>query len=310
LQQQHINSNKRNAAYGEINTRLIAEEEAEETANAVPMSETFNSESNITFSELKIAQEIGTGNYGKVNLGSWKGSQVALKRSKAFERTEFVREAKLVMSMPPHQNLVQTFGLTNDGFNLMLVMEYCNGGSLDVKLFDLPDPVSDKEKLSILIGIAQGMQHLHQNKIIHRDLAARNILLNNNVPKVSDFGLSRKVDDILRNSTTRNNVGPIRWMAPEALRDGTYSAKTDVWSFGIVMFEVITQSEPHVEEDPLFIGIKIRDGAIFPRLPAASDQGLKTLMEQCCRKEPNERPDFNNICHVLVSRWNELNGPN
>lgn len=56
------------------------------------------------------------------------------------------------------------------------------------------------------------------------------------------------------------------------------------------MFEVITQSEPHVEEDPLFIGIKIRDGAIFPRLPAASDQGLKTLMEQCCRKEPNERP--------------------
>lgn len=172
---------------------------------------------------------------------AWKGSQVALKRSKAFERTEFVREAKLVMSMPPHQNLVQTFGLTNDGFNLMLVMEYCNGGSLDVKLFDLPDPVSDKEKLSILIGIAQGMQHLHQNKIIHRDLAARNILLNNNVPKVSvswiqipvrkdftdtaaqDFGLSRKVDDILRNSTTRNNVGPIRWMVRH-LVDATWAA--------------------------------------------------------------------------------------
>lgn len=96
-----------------------------------------------------------------------------------------MREAKLVMTLPPHQNVVQTFGLTNDGFNLMLVMEYCNGGALDVKLFDLPDPVSDKEKLAILIGIAQGMQHLHQNKIIHRDLAARNILINNNVPKVS-----------------------------------------------------------------------------------------------------------------------------
>ena len=80
--------------------------------------------------------------------------------------------------------------------------------------------------------------------------------------------------------------------APEALRDGTYSAKTDVWSFGVVMFEVIAQSEPHVEEDPLFIGIKIRDGAMFPRLPATStnDEELRNLMEQCCRKDPNERP--------------------
>ncbi len=214
------------------------------------MSDTFNDETNIAFAELKVAQEIGTGNYGKVNLGSksqddaantflalrltpsaaWKGSQVALKRSKAFERTEFVREAKLVMTLPPHQNVVQTFGLTNDGFNLMVVMEYCSGGSLDVKLFDLPDPVSDKEKLAILIGIAQGMQHLHQNKIIHRDLAARNILLNNNVPKVSvsasvilldnlatdnhwkDFGLSRKVEDPTNSGKTKSTVGPLRWM--------------------------------------------------------------------------------------------------
>lgn len=91
----------------------------------------------------------------------------------------------LFRNLPPHENVVQTFGLTNDSFNLMLLMEYCNGGSLDVKLFDLPEPVSDKEKLAILIGIAQGMQHLHRNKIIHRDLAARNILLNSGVPKVS-----------------------------------------------------------------------------------------------------------------------------
>lgn len=179
-----------------------------------------------------------------------------------------------IRSFSYHRNILNTLGVASNGTNSFIVMEYCKGPSLDTLLFDTPTPIPDIFKVELMLGIAEGMVHLHQYNIVHGDLAARNILMHENVPKVSDFGLSRIVEDIDEQYQSDTAVGPLRWMvsetyfcghtklptikqAPEALR-GIYSSKTDVWSFGIVMFEIINQTEPHIFEDPLFVGLKIR----------------------------------------------------
>jgi hypothetical protein len=244
---------------------------------------------NIPWSEISVQRDLGEGNFGTVSLGVWKGVQVALKRCKDPNNTEFLQEAQLMISIPHHPNVVKSFGTSQDGASMVLVMEFCNGLSLDTKLFDMPETLNNKEKLQLLIGIAHGVSHLHKNRVIHRDLAARNVLLDGLGPKISDFGLSKQVNDINEPNTTVDTSGPIRWMSPEALR-GIYGAKTDIWTFGIVMYEVVTQCEPHIDEDTLFVGLKIRDQGYSPRIPAECDRALADLMTQCWNKEPSLRP--------------------
>jgi serine/threonine protein kinase len=124
----------------------------------------------------------------------------------------------------PHPNVVQMLGVSSDGPYPVMILEFCDGGSLDQKLFDPSQPFTLSEQFKTVSGIAKGLYHLHQNQIVHRDMAARNILLNFNQPKISDFGLSRLVNDTQK-GTTRSNVGPIRWMSPESLKNQTYSPK-------------------------------------------------------------------------------------
>jgi serine/threonine protein kinase len=134
----------------------------------------------------------------------------------------------------PHPNLVQTFGVSLDGPNPCIVLEYCGGGSLD-QLFTTEKGLTNEKKLEYALKIGFGLGHLHSRSIVHRDLAARNILLTNDgQPKISDFGMSRIVQEEAAKGKTKTNFGPIRWMAPENLKDKTYSLKSDVWSFGII----------------------------------------------------------------------------
>ncbi len=135
--------------------------------------------------------------------------------------------------IPPHPNLVQTFGVSLDGPNPCIVLEYCGGGSLD-NLFG-SENLSNEKRLDYALKIGYGLLHLHSRNIVHRDLAARNILLTNDgQPKISDFGMSRIVQEEAAKGRTKNMVGPLRWMSPENLKDRTYSLKSDVWSFGII----------------------------------------------------------------------------
>ncbi len=124
----------------------------------------------------------------------------------------------------PHPNVVQMLGVSSDGPYPVMILEFCDGGSLDTKLFQTSQELNTADQLAMVSSIAKGLYHLHKNQIVHRDMAARNILLNFNQPKISDFGLSRLVNDTQK-GTTRSNVGPIRWMAPESLKNQTYSTK-------------------------------------------------------------------------------------
>jgi len=205
-----------------------------------------NKEHCIPFNELIVDKIIGEGRYGKVYLGKWNKIPVALKFcGVAGSINEFIDEANIMISLPPHPNVIQMYGVSHDGPHLVLVLEYCPGGSLDKLLFDEMRELSEDEMLKLVRRIAAGLRHLHSYNIIHRDLAARNILLSKKgEPKIADLGMSRLLVEGYEGQTV-TDVGPVRWMAPESLKYNIYSRKSDVWMFGIVVYEIVARSEPH-----------------------------------------------------------------
>jgi serine/threonine protein kinase len=256
--------------------------------------------SQITFTELTVERKIGTGSYGKVCLGKWNAAPVALKFCRKKGNLEdFMREIRLMIELPSHPNVVHLFGVSLDGPQPIIVLEYCAGGSLDKLLFQTNVTLSDEHKIRLVRGISAGMLHLHKNNIVHRDLAARNILLTaSGDPKISDFGMSRileKDDEGKTNST----IGPVCWMAPESLAYRNYSKKSDVWTFGIVVYEIVAQCEPHKDQDLLVVGPRIRDEGLTPTIPSNSPQKLRELMQICWKIQPEQRPSFEAICAML-----------
>jgi serine/threonine protein kinase len=203
--------------------------------------------------------------------------------------------------LPPHPNVVQLFGVSLDFPQTVLVMEYCAAGSLDKLLYDSNVGLSNDQKMRLIRGIAAGMYHLHKHNIIHRDLAARNILLTEGGnPKISDFGLSRVLEQDIENKTL-TKFGPIRWMAPESLAKQVYSKKSDVWMFGILVYEIVARCEPHTDKNPKEVAVLIRDQGLTPKIPDKCLPKLRDLMEMCWRLEPEHRPGFEILCPFLDS---------
>jgi serine/threonine protein kinase len=244
--------------------------------------------------ELDIGDLIGEGSYGRVHIGNWKKYRVALKfcQNKGL-LDEFVKEARLMILLPPHPNVVRMYGVSIDGTQPIIVMEYCAGGSLDKVLFDKKRYISNEQKMKWVHEVAQGMSHLHQYNIVHRDLAARNILLsspnlNNTQLKVSDFGMSRLLQQV--EYKTKNGVGPVCWMAPESIREQVYSKKSDVWMFGILVYEIVARREPHTSKDIVTVSLEIRDNFLTPQIPRDCPEQLRHLMQLCWHKQPDQRP--------------------
>jgi hypothetical protein len=254
----------------------------------------------IDYNLITIKEQIGAGSYGKVHIGKYRSTTVAIKvGNNLISPEEFASEADFQLKIPPHPNIVQLLGISSNGPQQLVILEYCNGGSLDKLLFDSDSTISPKQQIFLASGIATGLVHLHGNNIVHRDLAARNILLHNGEPKISDFGMSRKLKEEAQVGKTATNIGPLRWMAPESLGNQTYSKKSDVWTFGIVLYEIISRKEPHITEDILQIGAKIRDEGITPKIPADCPPLLKQLMEMCWKINPKDRPDMEVICELF-----------
>jgi predicted Ser/Thr protein kinase len=276
----------------ELSETLTTQNSRIETRNqTLPVSTTNGKKYLIPFTEIVIQKEIGEGSYGKVYVGHWKGNLVALKFcKKRGELEDFMKEVNLMIDLPSHPNIVLMLGVSLDGPQPVIVMEYCNGGGLDKLLVESNVKLSDEYKIRLVRGIAAGMLHLHKHNIIHRDLAARNILLTaSGDPKISDFGMSRilKPTEI---GKTKSNVGPVCWMAPESLAKGSYSKQSDVWMFGIVVYEIVAQTEPHKDKDMIDIAIQIQSKGLTPEIPSDCPEKLRQLMEMCWKKEPEQRP--------------------
>jgi len=239
--------------------------------------------------------------------GIYHKTDVAIKRVHSRAVTEklmeeFVAEAELMNLIPPHPHLVLFRGVTLPPDPWTIVVNYCNGGSLYAYLHK-QDKLEDSVKLSFATDIAKGMVHLHFAidgvEIIHRDLAARNILLSDGRALVSDFGMARLKESNEDASKTQSVVGPLKWMAPESLRNQQYSRKSDVFSYGVLLYEIVTQADPWPSMNPVAATVQILNGERMA-IPDDCPKTLRELMIKCWDNDPQKRPEFTEICDVLL----------
>ncbi|XP_064196036.1 ephrin type-A receptor 7 isoform X4 [Anguilla rostrata] len=258
---------------------------------------------------IKIERVIGAGEFGEVCSGRLKlpgkrDMSVAIKTLKngytEKQRRDFLCEAS-IMGQFDHPNVVHLEGVVTRGKPVMIVIEYMENGSLDAFLRKHDGQFTVIQLVGMLRGIAAGMRYLSDMGYVHRDLAARNILVNSNlVCKVSDFGLSRVMeDDPEAVYTTTGGKIPVRWTATEAIQYRKFTSSSDVWSYGIVMWEVMSYGErPYWDMSNQDVIKAIEEGY---RLPAPMDcpPGLHQLMLDCWQKERADRPKFDQIVGIL-----------
>ncbi|PRP84155.1 putative leucine-rich repeat receptor-like protein kinase [Planoprotostelium fungivorum] len=257
----------------------------------------------ICFDDLHDKKMIGSGAFGVVYRANWRDTSVAVKQIKSEFVTnkqleEFLREVTILQGLKSHPNIVMFIGMTFPPEPLSLVTEFCDGGSLLEYLRVNECELEDKMKF--MEEIALGMQHLHKEKIIHRDLATRNILLNRHCEaKVADFGLSREQENTDEAGQTHSFVGPVKWMSPEAIRDRKYSIKSDVFSYGVVMWEILEATEPWAGESAISVAIRVTANRERLTTPTECPPSLADIMTACWLEEPNDRPDFAQIGNRL-----------
>uniref|UniRef100_A0AC35GLK5 Non-specific protein-tyrosine kinase n=1 Tax=Panagrolaimus sp. PS1159 TaxID=55785 RepID=A0AC35GLK5_9BILA len=224
-------------------------------------------------------------------------------------RDSMFREAHL-MSKCNHNHVIKLFGVQCDIPPVMIIMEYCAGGSLDTHLQKEKDDIPLAERLIYCYESCSGMKYLHHWKLIHRDLAARNCLISSNgLIKISDFGLSRATDRSEDDIIIKN--GPIRWMAPETLsKRPDFSFKSDVWSFGILCYEIYNEGiKPWIDENDMKkLCHMIKDGH-KPILPEKTPKEMKKLINQCWSLTPSERPDFKVLQAAILNLTKETKIP-
>ncbi|KAF7837346.1 Serine/threonine-protein kinase EDR1 [Senna tora] len=263
--------------------------------------------------DIEELRELGSGTFGTVYHGKWRGTDVAIKRLKSScftgrlseqERLtkDFWREAKILSTLH-HPNVVAFYGVVPDGpgDTLATLTEYMVHGSLRNVLIRKERVLDRRKRLMIAMDAAFGMEYLHFKNIVHFDLKCDNLLVNLGDPerpvcKVGDFGLSR----IKRNTLVSGGVrGTLPWMAPELL-DGNNSGvseKVDVFSFGIAMWEILTGEEPYANLHCGAIIGGIVNNTLRPSIPKRCDSEWKKLMEECWSPDPAARPSFTEITH-------------
>ncbi|XP_072046628.1 fibroblast growth factor receptor 4-like [Amphiura filiformis] len=273
---------------------------------------------------IQYISHLGQGAYGQVFLGEATGiidegvtTLVAVKTVKENSCNPEVmdnlrREINIMRDMKPHPNVVTLLGFSTDvQTGPLLIMEYASRGNLKDYLMDtrcrddtcysnMPChtriPTWTK-LLQFSHQIASGMAYISSHEYIHRDLAARNILLTEDfVCKVSDFGLARDVMNIKTYQRTNQAHLPIRWMAPESLLDDIYTTKSDVWSFAVLLWEIVTLgSSPYPGCSPKEVIRKVQHGCKMPK-PKGCKSEVYEIMTNCWQKDPRKRPSFDILC--------------
>ena len=248
---------------------------------------------------LRFDKKLGMGNFSEVWLGVWNDtSPVFIKKLKpgTVEVADFVEEAQ-VMKKLRHPNLLQLYGvctLEEPIFIVTELMEHgalldylCKGKGRDLKLPEL---------IGMAAQIAGGMAYLEEHLYIHRDLAARNILVgDDNLCKVADFGLARVIKEDIYNQ----RKVPIKWTAPEAALYNRFSIKSDVWSFGIVIYELLTKGAmPYPGMTNGQVLEAVDQGYRMPS-PDNCPDALYSIMLTCWKQKADDRPTFEFLKHQL-----------
>uniref|UniRef100_K7F958 Ephrin type-B receptor 2 n=1 Tax=Pelodiscus sinensis TaxID=13735 RepID=K7F958_PELSI len=274
----------------------------------------FAKEIDVSF--VKIEEVIGAGRdrpgefgevyKGRLKLPSKREIYVAIKTLKAGysekQRRDFLSEAS-IMGQFDHPNIIRLEGVVTKSRPVMIITEFMENGALDSFLRQNDGQFTVIQLVGMLRGIAAGMKYLAEMNYVHRDLAARNILVNSNlVCKVSDFGLSRYLQDDTSDPTYTSSLGgkiPVRWTAPEAIAYRKFTSASDVWSYGIVMWEVMSFGErPYWDMSNQDVINAIEQDYRLPP-PMDCPAALHQLMLDCWQKDRNTRPRFTEIVNTL-----------
>eukprot|EP01119_Soliformovum_irregulare_P012216 TRINITY_DN315_c0_g1_i6.p1 TRINITY_DN315_c0_g1~~TRINITY_DN315_c0_g1_i6.p1 ORF type:complete len:437 (-),score=120.67 TRINITY_DN315_c0_g1_i6:295-1605(-) len=259
----------------------------------------------IEYSDLKIQENIGEGAFGTVYKAIWRSSPVAVKKLKVEAMKQdvlkqFVAEVALMKDLRPHLNVVNFLGVCSEP--LCVVTEFCTRGSLHSAIRE--DLIEPEKIPGIISGISSGMHHLASEGIVHRDLAARNILLGDGfVPKVADFGMSRLVGEDGGDYLSSNNFGPIKWMSPESIMNRVFNEKSDVWSFGVLILEILTKQHPFPGMNAADVAVKFFPMNLPDQLRSSVPSGTSILVRDvvmaCLSDLPEDRPSFAEICTMM-----------
>jgi serine/threonine protein kinase len=256
--------------------------------------------------QVKIIEAIGKGNFGEVSKGvltenpNVPGYLVAIKSLLATfdaDRGEILREAA-IMAQFVHPYVIGLVGVVTIGEPLLVVIEYCEHGSLNKYLEK--HEVDLKTKYMLAADCAEGLAYLSSLKFVHRDIAARNVLVSSERrAKISDFGMSRETSDSAYYHSKGGQL-PVRWTAPEALEDRKFSEQSDVWSFGVLMYEIWTKAAlPYKDMNNQKVWVAVLGGYRLS-CPEGCPVEVHKLMLRCWT-EPHERPRFTELGEQLRS---------
>uniref|UniRef100_A0A3P9PC35 Fibroblast growth factor receptor n=2 Tax=Poecilia reticulata TaxID=8081 RepID=A0A3P9PC35_POERE len=277
---------------------------------------------------LTLGKPLGEGCFGQVVLAEAVGidknkptrlTKVAVKMLKADatekDLSDLISEMEMMKMIGKHKNIINLLGACTQGGPLYVVVEYASQGNLreylrarrpagleywsDLRQASLGS-LEMRELVSAAYQVARGMSYLASKKCIHRDLAARNVLVTEDtVMKIADFGLARDIHHIDYYKKTTNGRLPVKWMAPEALFDRIYTHQSDVWSFGVLLWEIFTlggSPYPGVPVEELFKLLK--EGHRMEK-PSACTQELYLMMRECWHAVPAQRPTFQQLVEDL-----------
>ena len=272
------------------------------------------------FALLEVVDKLGEGYFGNVYKARAPGLQrgeheagefVAVKTLKNNSvqeiLVEFVKEVKTCAEFD-HDNVVRLLGICTSTQTCM-IFEYMDLGSLLdlIQKSDTNNPdynpqfpylLNNDQLLHIVLQIARGLSYLSYQNFVHRDIAARNCLVNSQlVVKISDFGLSRNIsaDNYYRLKADKNNFMPIRWMPPEAILYGKFTLKSDVWSFGVLMWEVYTLGEQPYSSLSNHEVIDCLKASKVLDHPRRCPMGVYNIMHSCWTRIPSKRPTMHQI---------------
>ncbi|KAK8280232.1 hypothetical protein V6Z12_D09G162300 [Gossypium hirsutum] len=262
----------------------------------------------IPWSDLILKERIGAGSFGTVHHAEWNGSDVAVKilmeqdlNAERFK--EFLREVA-IMKCLRHPNIVLFMGAVTQPPNLSIVTEYLSRGSL-YRLLHKPgvrEMLDERRRLSMAYDVANGMNYLHRRSppIVHRDLKSPNLLVDKKYTvKVCDFGLSRlKANTFL---SAKSAAGTPEWMAPEVLRDEPSNEKSDIYSFGVILWELATLQQPWCNLNPPQVVAAVGFKGQRLEIPHDLNPQVAAIIEDCWANEPWKRPSFSNIMDQLKS---------
>ncbi|XP_056295320.1 tyrosine-protein kinase ITK/TSK [Pseudoliparis swirei] len=243
--------------------------------------------------QLTLGQELGSGQFGLVLEGRWRDKKVAVKtiREECMSEEEFKEEAGVMMRLS-HCKLVQLYAVRTQRSPMCLVFEFMDNGCLSDFLQARRGRLSQEAMSGMCLDVSEGMAYLESSNFIHRDLAARNCLVSkNNEVKISDFGMARFVLDDQYTSSQCSKF-PIRWSAPEVIKFCKFSSKSDVWSFGVLMWEVFSEGRlPYENHSNVDVVESLNRGQRLLK-PSSAPDAIHRVMERCWKENPEDRPSF------------------